>query len=41
VVKPENYPSIRVTQRLGMMPMGRTQRYYGAELELFRISGQL
>jgi [ribosomal protein S5]-alanine N-acetyltransferase len=37
VVKPENYASIRVTQRLGMMPMGRTKRYYGAELELFRM----
>ncbi|HAX74946.1 MAG TPA: GNAT family N-acetyltransferase [Cyanobacteria bacterium UBA11372] len=41
VAKPENYPSIRVMQRLGMIPMGRTKRYYGAELELFRISLQL
>lgn len=41
VVKPENYASIRVTQRLGMRPMGRTRRYYGAELELFRLEGEL
>ena len=37
VAKPENHASIRVMQRLGMIPMGRTNRYYGAELELFRI----
>ncbi len=37
VVRPENHASIRVTQRIGMMPMGRTHKYYGVELELFKI----
>lgn len=37
VVKPDNKASIRVTQRLGMTPMGRTNKYYGAELELFKL----
>jgi ribosomal-protein-alanine N-acetyltransferase len=37
VVKPENNASIRVTQRLGMEPMGRTNRYYGVELLLFKL----
>jgi ribosomal-protein-alanine N-acetyltransferase len=37
VVKPENTASIRVTQRLGMTPLGRTQKYYGKELELFKL----
>jgi len=37
VVKPENHASIRVTQRLGMNPMGRTHKYYGVELELFQM----
>jgi RimJ/RimL family protein N-acetyltransferase len=37
VVNPENTPSIRVTQRLGMSPLGRTQQYYGKELELFKL----
>ncbi|ARV60548.1 GNAT family N-acetyltransferase [Nostocales cyanobacterium HT-58-2] len=36
VVKPENHASIRVTQRLDMTPMGRTCKYYGVELELFK-----
>jgi RimJ/RimL family protein N-acetyltransferase len=38
VVKPDNYASIRVTQRLGMKPLGRVDRYYGEELELFETS---
>ncbi|PSB05582.1 GNAT family N-acetyltransferase, partial [filamentous cyanobacterium CCP2] len=29
VVKPENLASIRVTQRLGMQPIGRVNQYYG------------
>lgn len=35
IVKPENQASIRVTQRLGMTPLGRTNRYHNAEVELF------
>jgi ribosomal-protein-alanine N-acetyltransferase len=38
VVKPDNDASIQVTQRLGMKPLGRVNRYYGEELELFEIS---
>ncbi|MGL5083481.1 MAG: GNAT family N-acetyltransferase [Microcoleaceae cyanobacterium] len=37
VVKPENHPSIRVTQRLGMTPLGLTNQYYNTDLLLFRI----
>jgi RimJ/RimL family protein N-acetyltransferase len=37
VVRPENHASIRVTQRLGMKPMGRTYKYYNCELELFEL----
>lgn len=37
VVIPENQASIRVTQRLGMQPLGRTNRYYGVEVELFEL----
>jgi RimJ/RimL family protein N-acetyltransferase len=37
VVKPENLASVRVTQRLGMNPMGLTQKYYGVELALFGL----
>ncbi|NMG05557.1 GNAT family N-acetyltransferase [Brasilonema sp. UFV-L1] len=40
VVKPENHDSIRVTQRLGMIPMGRTHKYYSAELELFKLEAK-
>lgn len=36
VVKPENHASIRVTQRLGMKPVGSTKQYYGIELLLFQ-----
>ncbi|BAZ47591.1 GCN5-related N-acetyltransferase [Nostoc sp. NIES-4103] len=36
VVKPEHDASIRVTQRLGMKPMGKTKQYYGIELLLFQ-----
>lgn len=31
IVRPENVRSIRVTERLGMKPLGLTRRYYGAE----------
>jgi RimJ/RimL family protein N-acetyltransferase len=36
VVNPANAASIRITQRLGMTPLGRTRKYYNAEVELFR-----
>jgi ribosomal-protein-alanine N-acetyltransferase len=35
VVYAENVRSIAVTQRLGMTPLGPTDRYYGVNLELF------
>lgn len=37
VTHPVNQASIRVTQRLGMTPLGRTQKYYGVETELFKL----
>jgi RimJ/RimL family protein N-acetyltransferase len=37
VTHPANHASIRVTQRLGMTPLGRTQKYYGVETELFKL----
>jgi ribosomal-protein-alanine N-acetyltransferase len=37
VVKPENQRSIRVTQRLNMEPLGRTNKYYGVESLLFKL----
>ena len=41
VVKPENLASVRVTQRLGMNPMGLTQKYYGVELALFGLENAI
>jgi ribosomal-protein-alanine N-acetyltransferase len=38
VVLPGNQPSIDVAQRLGMEHLGRTDRYYDGELELFRAA---
>lgn len=39
LIIPENTASIRVAQRLGMTPLGRTNQYYGGiELELFQLS---
>jgi pimeloyl-ACP methyl ester carboxylesterase/RimJ/RimL family protein N-acetyltransferase len=38
VVRPGNGASIALCNRLGMTPMGRTKKYYQAELELFRIT---
>jgi ribosomal-protein-alanine N-acetyltransferase len=40
VVKPENQTSIRVTQRLGMKPIGQVNRYYGVELEMFELKAE-
>jgi ribosomal-protein-alanine N-acetyltransferase len=37
VVKPANSRSVRVTQRLGMQPIGTTNKYYGVELLLFEM----
>ncbi len=37
VVYPGNDPSVAVTQRLGMTALGRTKRWYGAELDAFWI----
>ena len=34
---PGNDPSVAVTQRLGMTALGRTKRWYGAELDAFWI----
>lgn len=36
VVKPENYASIRVTQKLGIDSVGLTNKYYNTELLLFQ-----
>lgn len=41
VTHPANQASIRVTQRLGMIPLGRTTQYYNTELELFKIENRL
>ena len=37
VVRPDNEPSLAVCRRMRMTPLGRTNRYYSTELELFRI----
>jgi RimJ/RimL family protein N-acetyltransferase len=37
VVKPGHHASIRVTERLGMKPIGRTNKYYNIELLLFQL----
>lgn len=36
VVRPDNAPSIAVCRRLGMAAQGRSSRWYGVELEVFR-----
>ena len=35
VVYPDNHRSIAVCRRLGMTPIGRTDRWYGVEVEAF------
>jgi RimJ/RimL family protein N-acetyltransferase len=40
VVRPDNEPSLAVCRRLGMTPLGRTDRWYGTELETFVIGRQ-
>jgi RimJ/RimL family protein N-acetyltransferase len=37
VVRPDNLRSLAVCRRLGMTPLGRTDRWYGTELEAYRI----
>jgi len=37
VVRPDNTRSLAVCRRLGMTPLGRTSRWYGTELEAFRL----
>ncbi|MFD2093753.1 GNAT family N-acetyltransferase [Blastococcus deserti] len=37
VVRPGNQPSMAVCARLGMQPVGRFRRWYGVELETFRL----
>jgi RimJ/RimL family protein N-acetyltransferase len=37
VVKPANTASLRVCERLGMTPLGRMTRWYGIEVESFRL----
>jgi RimJ/RimL family protein N-acetyltransferase len=37
VVRPGNAPSLAVCRRLGMQPLGRMTRWYGVELEAFRL----
>ncbi|MEU4194614.1 GNAT family N-acetyltransferase [Kribbella sp. NPDC026611] len=37
VVRPDNTASLAVCHRLGMTPLGRTNRWYGASLEAFLI----
>ena len=38
VVRPDNAPSLAVCRRLGMTPLGRTTRWYGVDVEAFRLS---
>jgi RimJ/RimL family protein N-acetyltransferase len=38
VVRPDNEPSMAVCRRLGMAPLGRTIRWYGVEVEAFRLA---
>ena len=37
VVRPGNEASLGVCRKLGMVPLGRTSRWYGTELEAFRL----
>jgi RimJ/RimL family protein N-acetyltransferase len=41
VVRPDNTASIAVCRRLGMEALGRTDRYYDAALELFRVDARV
>ena len=37
IARSDNVRSLRVIQRLGMIPIGRTNRYYKMELEMFKL----
>ncbi|BDA69246.1 GCN5-related N-acetyltransferase [Calothrix sp. PCC 7716] len=37
IVNQDNTASIKVTQRLGMIPIGSTTKYYNMKLELFKL----
>ncbi len=37
IARSENTNSLRVIQRLGMTPVGRTTKYYKMELEMFKL----
>lgn len=37
IARPDNTASIRVMQRLGMTSIGRTNKYYKMELEMFKL----
>jgi len=37
VVRPGHSASVAVARRLGMVPLGRTNQWYGVELDAFRI----
>lgn len=37
IARSENAASLRLIQRLGMIPVGRTTRYYKTELEMFKL----
>jgi len=38
IVHPGNERSVAVTRRLAMEPLGRTDRFYGVELDAFRVA---
>lgn len=38
VVRPDNVASLAVCRRIGMAHLGRTSRYYGTDVELFRAT---
>ena len=38
VIHPGNDRSVAVTRRLGMIPLGRTDRFYGLELDAFLVA---
>jgi RimJ/RimL family protein N-acetyltransferase len=40
VVRPDNKRSLAVCRRLGLTHLGRTDRWYGQALELFRTGAQ-
>jgi RimJ/RimL family protein N-acetyltransferase len=41
VVLPGNERSVAVTRRLGMTPLGRTDRFYGLEMDAFLVAAPL